>query len=37
MAVTLTNLGEKKSYLEEQINSYHAYIDASMQTMQKKG
>ncbi|EPQ27617.1 uncharacterized protein PFL1_04755 [Pseudozyma flocculosa PF-1] len=37
MNVTLKNLGEKKSYLEEQINSYHSYIDASMQTMQKKG
>lgn len=30
----LKTLGEKKSYLEEQINSYHSYIDASMQTMQ---
>ncbi|KAN0064164.1 iqgap-related protein [Thecaphora frezii] len=37
MNMTLKNLGEKKSYLEEQINSYHSYIDASMQTMQKKG
>ena len=37
MHTTLTNLAEKKSYLEEQINSYHSYIDASMATMQKKG
>ncbi|PWN48300.1 hypothetical protein IE53DRAFT_203326 [Violaceomyces palustris] len=37
MNVTLTNLSEKKAYLEDQINSYHSYIDASMQTMQKKG
>lgn len=37
MHTTLANLKEKKSYLEEQINSYHSYIDASMQTMQKKG
>ncbi|GAC94660.1 GTPase activating protein [Pseudozyma hubeiensis SY62] len=31
---TLTTLAEKKRYLEEQIGSYHSYIDASMQTMQ---
>ena len=37
MHVTLSNLADKKHYLEEQINSYHSYIDASMQTMQKKG
>lgn len=37
MHTTLVNLKEKKAYLEEQINSYHSYIDASMQTMQKKG
>ncbi|KDN47975.1 hypothetical protein K437DRAFT_273559 [Tilletiaria anomala UBC 951] len=37
MHVTLNNLGEKKAYLEEQIQSYNSYIDASMQTMQKKG
>lgn len=37
MHTTLTNLKEKKAYLEEQINSYHSYIDASMATMQKKG
>lgn len=37
MNVTLSNLGEKKKYVEEQINSYNSYIDASMQTMQKKG
>ncbi|KAJ1021126.1 hypothetical protein NDA16_003912 [Ustilago loliicola] len=34
MHVTLKQLAEKKSYLEEQIGSYHSYIDASMQTMQ---
>ncbi|CDU23551.1 related to Ras GTPase-activating-like protein IQGAP2 [Sporisorium scitamineum] len=34
MHTTLKTLGEKKAYLEEQINSYHSYIDASMQTMQ---
>ncbi|CCF49439.1 hypothetical protein NDA11_005502 [Ustilago hordei] len=34
MHATLQQLAEKKSYLEEQINSYHSYIDASMQTMQ---
>lgn len=34
MHSTLKQLAEKKSYLEEQINSYHSYIDASMQTMQ---
>ncbi|MCO5613981.1 hypothetical protein L7F22_068261 [Adiantum nelumboides] len=37
MHTTLQNLKEKKAYLEEQINSYHSYIDASMSTMQKKG
>lgn len=38
MHATLKTLGEKKSYLEEQIHSYHSYIDASMQTMQgRKG
>lgn len=37
MHTTLVNLKEKKGYLEEQINSYHSYIDASMATMQKKG
>lgn len=37
MSTTLINLAEKKAYLEEQINSYHSYIDASMATMQKKG
>ncbi|KAL9937212.1 hypothetical protein V8E36_003621 [Tilletia maclaganii] len=37
MLTTLDNLSQKKAYLEEQITSYHAYIDASMQTMQKKG
>ncbi|KAE8250251.1 hypothetical protein A4X13_0g4869 [Tilletia indica] len=37
MLTTLDNLSEKKAYLEEQITSYHSYIDASMQTMQKKG
>ncbi|UZJ52581.1 hypothetical protein CBS101457_001901 [Exobasidium rhododendri] len=37
MSTTLTNLAEKKKYLEEQINSYASYIDASMATMQKKG
>lgn len=37
MHITLTNLAEKKKYLEEQIESYNSYIDASMQTMQKKG
>ncbi|KAK0533431.1 iqgap- protein [Tilletia horrida] len=37
MLTTLDNLAEKKAYLEEQISSYHSYIDASMQTMQKKG
>ncbi len=37
MHVTLTNLQEKHAYLEEQITSYNNYIDASMQTMQKKG
>ena len=34
MHTTLKTLGEKKAYLEEQIDSYHSYIDASMQTMQ---
>jgi Ras GTPase-activating-like protein IQGAP2/3 len=37
MHQTLNNLAEKKSYLQEQIQSYNNYIDASMQTMQKKG
>lgn len=37
MMVTLDNLAEKRKYLEEQISSYHSYVDASMQTMQKKG
>lgn len=37
MMVTLDNLASKKGYLEEQISSYHSYVDASMQTMQKKG
>uniref|UniRef100_V5GQG5 GTPase activating protein n=2 Tax=Kalmanozyma brasiliensis (strain GHG001) TaxID=1365824 RepID=V5GQG5_KALBG len=38
MHATLTTLKEKKRYLEEQIGSYHSYIDASMQTMQgRKG
>ncbi|CAD6886832.1 unnamed protein product [Tilletia controversa] len=37
MLTTLDNLAEKKKYLEDQISSYHSYIDASMQTMQKKG
>ncbi|CAO1630340.1 unnamed protein product [Parajaminaea phylloscopi] len=37
MMVTLESLAQKKRYLEEQIASYHSYVDASMQTMQKKG
>ncbi len=38
MHTTLKTLDEKKAYLEEQIGSYHSYIDASMQTMQgRKG
>ncbi|PWZ01991.1 hypothetical protein BCV70DRAFT_171458 [Testicularia cyperi] len=34
MHATLKNLRDKKAYLEDQIGSYHTYIDASMQTMQ---
>lgn len=37
MMNTLVNLEEKKRYLEEQIASYHSYVDKSMQTMVKKG
>lgn len=37
MLSTLDNLADKKKYLEEQIASYTSYVDASMQTMQKKG
>lgn len=34
MHTTLKTLDDKKAYLQEQIDSYHSYIDASMQTMQ---
>lgn len=34
MSVTLANLADKKRYLEEQIASYHSYVDQSRETMQ---
>ena len=37
MHAMLATLAERKRYLEEQVNSYHSYIDASMQTMGRKG
>ncbi|GAA5905227.1 hypothetical protein JCM6882_003721 [Rhodosporidiobolus microsporus] len=36
MHSTLTSLKEKKRYLDDQINSYHVYIDQSMAGIQKK-
>ncbi|KAK4049279.1 iqgap- protein [Microbotryomycetes sp. JL201] len=36
MQATLTTLRTKKKYLEDQIQSYHVYIDQSMASIQKK-
>ncbi|KAM0790472.1 hypothetical protein ACM66B_003348 [Microbotryomycetes sp. NB124-2] len=36
MQATLTTLRNKKKYLEDQIQSYHVYIDQSMASIQKK-
>lgn len=33
---TLTSLREKKGYVQDQISSYHVYIDQSMSSIQKK-
>lgn len=36
MHATLTSLKDKKRYLDDQIKSYHLYIDQSMAGIQKK-
>lgn len=36
MQATLASLRAKKSYLQDQIKSYHVYIDQSMASIQKK-
>ncbi|KAF9221951.1 ras GTPase-activating protein [Gyrodon lividus] len=35
MMDALKHLGERKKYFEEQINSYHDYVEAAMATMQR--
>jgi len=35
MEEALRHLAERKAYYEEQINSYHSYVEASMSTMQR--
>lgn len=37
MNEALRHLAESKKQLEEKINSYHSYVDAAMQTMQRGG
>lgn len=36
MEGTLASLRSKKTYLNDQIRSYHEYIDQSMASIQKK-
>ena len=35
MNEALKHLADRKKYFEEQINSYHDYVDAAMSTMQR--
>lgn len=35
MTEALQHLAERKRYFEEQINTYHSYVDGAMQTMQR--
>jgi len=35
MNLALEHLAERKKYFEEQINSYHAYVETAMNTMQR--
>jgi Ras GTPase-activating-like protein IQGAP2/3 len=35
MHAALNHLAERKKYFEEQINSYHNYVEAAMNTMQR--
>ena len=36
MKEALQQLAERKKYFQEQIDSYHSYVEAAMQTMQHK-
>jgi Ras GTPase-activating-like protein IQGAP2/3 len=35
MDEALKHLADRKKYFEEQINSYHDYVEAAMSTMQR--